>query len=134
MTKKYINPKTLFNSIQYGFSQAVVAPQGRTVYISGQVAWDSEQVIIGGTDLSQQAKQSFRNLQTAVESAGGKLMDIVSLRLYIVNYKAEDAAPVGTILREFFGTISPPASTWIGVSSLANKDFLIEIEAIAVIE
>lgn len=134
MSKKYINPESLFNSTQYGFSQIVVAPKGHTVYISGQVAWNSQQEIIGGTDLSEQARQSFRNLQIAVEAAGGGLTDIVSLRIYIVNYTTENDAPVGSVLREFFGTITPPASTWIGVSSLANKDFLIEIEAVAVIE
>jgi enamine deaminase RidA (YjgF/YER057c/UK114 family) len=134
MAKQHINPKTLYDSTKYGFSQAVVAPRGKTVYISGQVAWNSEQVIVGGSDLSRQAKQAFHNVQTATEAAGGTLTDIVLLRLYIVNYKPENATSVGTVLREFFGIQTPPASTWIGVSSLANKDFLIEIEAVAVIE
>jgi hypothetical protein len=57
-----------------------------------------------------------------------------SLRLYIVNYQAGDASPVGEALKEFFPGESPPAGTWIGVSALASEDFMIEIEAVAVVE
>jgi enamine deaminase RidA (YjgF/YER057c/UK114 family) len=60
--------------------------------------------------------------------------DVVSLRIYVVNYKPEDAVPVGEAIREFFPKDAPPASTLLGVTSLAVKDFLIEIEAIAVVE
>jgi enamine deaminase RidA (YjgF/YER057c/UK114 family) len=56
------------------------------------------------------------------------------LRIYIVDYRREQAAPIGAALREFFPREKCPASTWIGVSALAVPDFLIEIEAIAVLE
>jgi enamine deaminase RidA (YjgF/YER057c/UK114 family) len=56
------------------------------------------------------------------------------LRLYVVNYKPEDAGPVGEAIREVFPAETPPASTLVGVSSLAVTDFLIEIEAVAVVE
>lgn len=134
MPKEYINPGSLFPSLEYGFSQIVSASGKRTIYISGQVAWNSQKQLIGGTDLAQQAMQAFRNLQTAVEAAGGTLADVVALRIYMVNYKPEDAATVGSALREFFAEQRRPASTWIGVSSLANPGFLIEVEAVAVIE
>ncbi|MGH7999094.1 MAG: RidA family protein [Brasilonema sp.] len=134
MPKEYINPDSLFSSIEYGFSQIVAATGRKTIYISGQTAWDAQKQIIGGTNLAQQAKQAFRNVQTAVEAAGGTLDDVVSLRIYIVNYKPDEADAVGDALREFFPKQKRPASTWIGVSSLAVADFLIEIEAIAVLE
>jgi len=134
MPKKHINPDSLFPSLKYGFSQIVAASGGTTIYISGQTAWDSHKQIIGGTDLAQQTRQALQNVQTAIEAAGGTLTDIVSLRIYIVDYKQEQAQAVGAALRKFFPREKRPASTWIGVSALAVPDFLIEIEAIAVLE
>ncbi|KAB8318908.1 RidA family protein [Tolypothrix campylonemoides VB511288] len=134
MPKEYINPDSLFSSIEYGFSQIVAATGRKTIYISGQTAWNVHKQIIGGTNLGEQAKQALRNVQTAVEAAGGTLSDVVSLRIYIVNYNPDKADMVGDALREFFPEERRPASTWIGVSSLAVADFLIEIEAIAVLE
>ena len=134
MPKEYINPTTLFPSVPLGFSQIVSTQGGRTVYISGQTAWNAERQIVGGTNLGAQARQALRNLQTAIEEAGGTLTDVVSLRIYVVNYKRADAGLIGDAFGEFFSSERPPASTWIGVASLAVEDFLIEIEAIAVIE
>lgn len=134
MPKEHINPKTLFSSVQHGFSQIVTSQGGKTVYISGQTAWDAEKRIVGGMNLGEQTRQALRNIGTAVEAAGGTLADVAAVRIYVVNYKPEDAGPVGEAFREFFPGDGPPASTLIGVSSLAVEDFLIEIEAIAVIE
>jgi enamine deaminase RidA (YjgF/YER057c/UK114 family) len=82
----------------------------------------------------EQARQALRNVQAAVEAVGGTLADVVALRIYIVNYRPEQADAVGGALREFFPKEERPASTWIGVSALAVSDFLIEIEATAVLE
>ena len=134
MPKEHVNPKTLFPSLPHGFSQVVVASGRKTAFISGQTAWDAEKRIVGGVSLPEQARQALRNVQAAVEAAGGTLKDVVALRIYIVNYQAENAEAVGSALREFFPRENPPASTWIGVSALAVPDFLIEIEATAVLE
>ena len=134
MPKEHINPKSLFPSVQHGFSQIVTARGGKTVYISGQTAWDAEKQIIGGKNLGEQTRQALRNIRTAVEAAGGELTDVVSVRIYVVTYKPDDAGPIAEAFREFFPGDRPPASTWIGVSSLAAEDFLIEIEAIVVID
>jgi enamine deaminase RidA (YjgF/YER057c/UK114 family) len=134
MPKEHINPATLFPSLPFHFSQIVKVRGGTTVFISGQTAWDAEMQIVGGNDLGGQARQALRNVRTAVEAAGGRLADVVSLRIYVVNYKPEDAGSLGEVLGESFHGENPPASTWIGVSSLAVEDFLIEIEAIAVID
>jgi enamine deaminase RidA (YjgF/YER057c/UK114 family) len=131
--KKHINPDSLFPSLEHGFSQIVAASGGTTIHISGQTAWD-HQKHLGGRDLAQQTRQALRNLQRAIEAADGTLADIVSLRIYIVDYRQEQAEAVGGALREFFPRGKCPASTWIGVSALAVPDFLIEIEATAVLE
>ena len=134
MPKLHLNPETLFPSLPIGFSQIVVSQGGKTVYLSGQTAWDANKQIVGGTDLGEQTRQALRNIKLGVEAAGGTLADVVSLRIYLVNPKPNDTGPVGQALREFFSADKPPASTWLGVTSLARPEFLIEIEAIAVIE
>ena len=134
MPKEHINPETLSPSVPHGFSQVIATNGGKTIYISGQTAWNAEKRLVGGNSLEAQAKQALQNVRHAVEAAGGSLADVVALRLYVVNYRPADANSLGGVLREFFPGLHPPASTWIGVSSLAVADFLIEIEAVAVME
>jgi len=134
MHKETLNPPALFPSRQYGFSQIVKVSAGKTVYCSGQVAWDADQRIVGKGDLEAQTQQALKNVRTAIQTAGGTLADVVSLRIYIVHHQMPESRYISEGLKAFFPGDSPPAATWIGVYSLADKDFLIEIEAIAVIE
>ena len=134
MTKESINPPSGFRSLEHGFSQAVVTSGRRTLYVSGQTAWDSHKQLIGGTDLAGQAWQAFANLQAVVEAAGGTLADVVSLRVYVVDYKPEKAAAVGSAFRHFFSGEVKPASTWVGVAALADPGLLVEVEAAAVFD
>jgi enamine deaminase RidA (YjgF/YER057c/UK114 family) len=103
------------------------------VFISGQVAWNEKMNIVGKDNLKLQAQQSIDNIKLAIESAGGRLENIVMLRIYKVNYKKEDGPVINEILKKNFDPLSPPASTWISVQGLANEEFMIEIEAQAVI-
>jgi enamine deaminase RidA (YjgF/YER057c/UK114 family) len=132
MPKQHVNPATLFGSVPHGFSQVVIASGTKTVFISGQTAWDANKQIVGSS-LGEQTKQALQNVRLAVEAAGGNLRDIVTLRIYIVNRALSEIAVVGNALRDVFQT-NPPTSTWIGVSALAVPDFLIEVEATAVLD
>ncbi len=134
MAHQYLNPQNLFQSTQYGFSQLVVCNPGKTIYISGQVAWDADQKIGAADDLGQQTQRALENVERAVVAAGGQRTDIVSLRLYIVGAAIRATAPIRDALLHFFPADQLPTTSWIGVAALANPDFLIEIEAIAVIE
>ena len=134
MPKEYLNPNSLFSSLPHGFSQVVIATGRKLVFISGQTARDPRKNIVGGASVLEQARQAFRNLEKALETAGGTLKDVVALRIYVVDYQAESGTAVGTALREFFSSENPPASTWMGVSALAVPEFLIEIEATAVLD
>lgn len=134
MPKEYVNPDSIFPSVQHGFSQVVVASGRKMVFTSGQTAWDAQKKIVGERNLLEQARQALRNVQAAIEATGGTLKDIASLRIYIVNYEPENAQAISIALREFFSSTNPPASTWIGVSALAVPEFLIEIEATAVLD
>lgn len=132
MSKEIINPPGLFPSLPHGFSQVVVASGARTVFVSGQTAWDANKSLVGGANLAAQVQQALRNVQTAVEAASGSLADVVALRVYIVESAMHDLTPISAALREWF-PINPPASTWLGVASLARPEFLVEIEATAVL-
>jgi len=134
MSKAYINPHDLFPSQQYGFSQVVSTRGTTTVYLSGQVAWNARGEIVHPLDLGGQTRRALENVETAVRAAGGTRADIVSLRLYIVEDHIHNASSVREALLSFFPPDKLPTSTWIGVPALASPDFLIEIEAVAVLE
>ncbi len=133
MPKQYIQPPELFPSMRIGFTQVVTSPPGKLVFVSGQVGWDSEMKLVGGADLSGQARQALANLADALRAAGASASDLTMLRTYIVGYKPEYARLLAPLFDEFLGGATPPASTWVGVQALAAPDLLIEIEAIAVV-
>lgn len=134
MTRDSINPASVFRSLDHGFSQAVVASGPRTLYISGQTAWDAERCLVGDADLEAQTKRAFENVRLIVEAAGGTLANVVSVRIYIVDYRADKAAVIGSVFRSYFSGDAKPAATWIGVASLADPGFMIEVEATAVLD
>jgi enamine deaminase RidA (YjgF/YER057c/UK114 family) len=132
--KVRINPTTVFCSLDSGFSQAVAASGRRTLYVSGQTAWDAGRRLLGGADLGAQIRQALKNLREVLRAAGGTLADVVSVRIYIVNYTPDKAPAIGAVFREFFPAESAPAATWVGVSALADPGFLVELEATAVLD
>jgi enamine deaminase RidA (YjgF/YER057c/UK114 family) len=134
MPKKYLNPTSLFPSQQYGFSQGVSSRGGTMIFLSGQVAWDENQQIVGHNDLRAQTWQTLKNMDIAMQAAGGTLADVVSMRIFIVEEMLDQGHHISEALKAHFSEAQAPATTWIGVRSLADKEFLIEIEAIAVIE
>jgi len=134
MTRRQVSPTSVFRSMDHGFPQAVAATGRTTLYVSGQVAWDAERRLVGGHDLVAQARQAFSNLRSVVEAAGATLSDVVSLRIYVVDYTPESAAAVGGTFREHFAADAAPATTWVGVATLADPAFLIEVEATAVFD
>jgi len=133
MTTERRNPDELFNSIQYGFSQAVTATGTRIVSVSGQVAWDADENLIGGGDLAVQAANAPDNLRAALHSADAGVGDVVSLRNYVVDYDPGEAAAISRALKAFFPAGNEPAATWLGVAALASPDLRVEIEAMAVV-
>jgi enamine deaminase RidA (YjgF/YER057c/UK114 family) len=129
---KRINPKELLTS--RGYTQVVTAEGGRTVYISGQVAANAKGEIVGKGDLKAQTTQVFENLKAALAAAGAGPKDVVKMTMFVANFKgAEDIAVVRDIRGAFFAGVEPPASTFLGVSALANPDWMIEVEMIAVV-
>lgn len=132
MPRQAHNPIKLFDSVQYGFSQITVGEGSRIVTISGQVGWDETGRMAGDGSFRTQTMKAFENLQVAMETVGGTLDDILSLRIYIHHMMIHETAPIREGLQTFFPD-SPPTATWLAVPALANPDFLIEIEAMAIL-
>jgi enamine deaminase RidA (YjgF/YER057c/UK114 family) len=126
---RYINPPALVKP--NGYTHVVVAPDARTVYIAGQVAFDSTGQLIGGTDFRAQAQQVFQNLSRALARVGGSLDDMVKTTTYITDLK--HVAALRELRAKYLDAARPPANTLLVVSSLARPDLLIEIEGIAVL-
>jgi 2-iminobutanoate/2-iminopropanoate deaminase len=102
---------------------------GNTIYVSGQIAYDSNGKLVGEGDMKAQTRQVFDNLKSILESAGSSLKDIVKINTYITDgSKFMDMLAVRS---EIFGD-DPPASTAVVVAALAFPALLIEVEAIAI--
>jgi 2-iminobutanoate/2-iminopropanoate deaminase len=103
---------------------------GQLLYISGQVARDTEGNVVGKGDMRAQARQVFQNLRQVLQAAGGDLKDLMKITTYITNI--EDFPALAEVRSAVFqGEL--PASTLIVVKGLFNPDFLIEVEGVAAI-
>jgi 2-iminobutanoate/2-iminopropanoate deaminase len=113
------------------YSQAVKVEGAQTLlYIAGQVDYDAEGKCAHPGDFAAQAKAALAMLKAQVEAGGGTMASIVKVNTYVTDMRYR--ADYGPIRSEFFGSKMPP-HTLVGVASLAAPEFLIEIEAIAVL-
>ena len=82
MTKSAINPSTVFNSLQYGFSQGLVVTGQRRVMLSGQVGVNAqEQTVSGG--MREQTEAALDNIELVLAEAGGTIDQVIMLRIFI---------------------------------------------------
>lgn len=125
-SKSYSNPETI--SQPRGFSHVVKV--GETAYIAGQVSAARDGSVVGKGDPEAQVRQIWHNIEAAVKSVGGTLQDVVKTTTYVTNIQYGDA--VRKVRQELFPT-QAPTSTLLVVSGLASPDYMVEIEAIAVI-
>jgi len=110
----------------------VVTGPAKTIYIGGQDAVDASGAIVGKGDIKRQTEQVLANLETAVKAAGGGLEDIVKWNLYVVS--GQPLQKGFEAFQQFWGRRpNPPAISMMFVSALANPDFLIEMDTIAVV-
>ena len=120
--KEYLEPNE-------GFSQTVVVKTGnfKTLYISGQIG--------DGANLEAQTIATFQNLEKQLANSNATFKDVVKMNTYIVNFNPEVDLPIfRKVRKQFLGNENYPASTLVGVESLGRKEWLIEIEAIVVVE
>ena len=131
MQRKTINPPTVFNSLQYGFSQAMEVREGRRILLSGQVGVDADERTVG-PGIAEQTATALDHIEKVLAAAEGDLSHVIMLRLYIVESARDQQEPIAAALRERFPD-NPPPSSWIIVSGLSLPEWLIEIEAEALI-
>jgi enamine deaminase RidA (YjgF/YER057c/UK114 family) len=111
-----------------GWSHRVVAPAGRTLYVSGLGPLDSNGDVADKDDLGAQALVTFNKIRRTVEEAGASSSDVVKEHIYVVELSAEKMAIVRDAAQEVFGDSYAPAITAVGVTSLGHPDMLIEVD------
>jgi enamine deaminase RidA (YjgF/YER057c/UK114 family) len=115
----------------------VALTQGtRTVYLAGQVSWDTEGNLVGRDDVAAQAEQAYLNIAAALDSVGATVADLAKVTVYVVDLdetKAEQFVAGRERAAATLGVEFQQPSTWIGVTSLAAPGFLVEVDAIAVL-
>jgi enamine deaminase RidA (YjgF/YER057c/UK114 family) len=129
--RTHIRPEGMSNAPTY--SHGVSAGAGTTVYISGQIAVDADGRTVGVGDLAAQTDQVMKNLGTVLEAAGATFADVVKITTFVVDYEPAHRPIIAEVRGRYLPVDNPPASTLLGVTALAAPDYLIEIEATAVI-
>jgi enamine deaminase RidA (YjgF/YER057c/UK114 family) len=113
------------------FSQAIATEaRGRLVFISGMTSKRADGSIAGKADIEAQTRQMCENVKAAVEAAGGTVADICRVDVYVRSMA--DFEVIHRVRREYFPD-PPPASTMVAVSGFTHPDYLIEMNAIAVV-
>lgn len=113
------------------FSQATtIEARGKLVFVSGMTARQPDGTIAGIGDIETQTRQVCENIKSAVEAAGGTLGDVCRVDVYVRNMEHFDA--IHKVRREYFAP-PLPASTMVEVTKMVSPDYLIEINAIAVV-
>lgn len=126
---RFINPPTLADPP--GFTHLVETRGGRTIYIAGQVALDSSGNLVGAGDIETQAEQVFENLKLALAAVGADFDNVVKLNVFLSDFS--EVSALRGVRDRFVNLQQPPASTAVAVKRLFREEFLIEIDAIAVI-
>jgi len=126
MALERLQPAGLASSSLY----SPVVKAGNTVYVAGQVARDEQGQIVARGDFRGQAHQVFANLQKALAAAGGSLKDLAKIAIYVTDPRYRD--PLREVQEQYLAG-ALPASTLLVVAALADPDYLIEIDAVAVL-
>lgn len=134
MKRQNIQPDALAQRVVNGqtlYSHVVVVEGGRrTIFIAGQVPRDKDGKTVGKGDMGAQIKQVGENITAALKAAGASLADVVKTTTYVTDmtefFKHTD------VRMKYFGAL--PTSTTVEVRKLADPDFLVEIEAMAIVD
>jgi enamine deaminase RidA (YjgF/YER057c/UK114 family) len=132
MKIEFLNPPELGPT--FGWTHAVSATGGKTIYVSGQVGVNERGEVVGKGDLRAQTEQAFRNIAVALAAAGATFADVVMTKLYVVGLRPEHIPIIREVRGRYVSADKPPASTLVGVSALVGPDWLIEIDAVAVVD
>jgi enamine deaminase RidA (YjgF/YER057c/UK114 family) len=131
VTLEFINPEGL--SVPESYTHVVAAAGSRLVFIAGQVADDVQGNLVGRGDVAAQARQAFSNVGRSLVAAGARPEQVAKLTIYVVDHRPELLPVISEARIEIFGD-HKPADALVGVAALAEPGYLIEVEAIAVVD
>jgi enamine deaminase RidA (YjgF/YER057c/UK114 family) len=131
MTLELINPEERPTPASY--TQVIVATGSRLVFVAGQVADDAQGNLVGPGDLAAQARQAFANVGRSLAAAGAGPEQVTKITIYVVDHRPEYLPDISEGRIAAFGD-HKPADTLVGVETLAEPGYLIEVEAIAVVD
>ena len=131
MTLEPINPADLPTPTTY--SHVVVATGSRLVFVAGQEPEDEHGNLVGPGDLAAQARQVFANVGRALAAGGARPDQVTMIRIYVAGYRREHLPVIEEGRVALFGD-HKPADTLVGVAALFRPEYLIEVDAIAVID
>lgn len=132
MPIEFTNPSQLCPT--FGWTHVASYTGGKTIQISGQVGINEKGEVVGRGDLKAQTEQAFKNIEIALASVGATFKDVVKTSLFVVGLKPEYVPIIREVRSRYVWSEHPPVSTLVGVSALVGPDWLIEIEATAVID
>jgi enamine deaminase RidA (YjgF/YER057c/UK114 family) len=130
MKRRNLNPKALFDP---RFFTHTVAVEGAAtlVFVSGQVSYDRDGIVVGKGDMRVQAEQVFASLANNLKAAGATWLDVVKMNGYMVGMKPESVNQYREVRARYLDPAAMPASTLVGVERLVHDDLLLEVEVIA---
>lgn len=129
---QHLNPDGLHKNPAYSQAIAVTGQVTTTLYVGGQNAVDASGKIVGKGDIQAQTELALRNIETALAAGGAKLAHVVKWTVYVV--QGQPVAPGFEAFQRVWGNrANPPTVTVIFVAGLAHPDFLVEVDAIAVV-
>lgn len=128
---QHLNPEELHKNPAY--TQAVaVSGNTTTIYVGGQNAVDASGNIVGKGDIQEQTEKALKNLETALRAGGAELQHVVKWNVYILHGQSAQAG-FEAFQKVWGQRPNPPAITTVFVPALAHPDFLVEIDAVAVV-
>jgi enamine deaminase RidA (YjgF/YER057c/UK114 family) len=130
MALEIIQPDGLDRPATYSH---VIAATGRLVFVAGQMSDDSDGNLMFPGDLAAQARQVFANLGRALAAAGARPDQVVKITIYVVDHRREYLPVIEAARVELFGD-HKPTDVLLGVATLAAPGYLIEVDAIAVVD
>jgi len=126
------NPPNVFTSPSYSHVASVTG--GRTIHVSGQVAFDVEGNVVGKGDMRAQVRQVYENVAASLAAAGATFADVVKVNTYVVGLNPGVVAAIREARAPFMPRSRMPASTMVATPALIHPDLLIEVEVIACVD
>ena len=125
------NPPSGWPQLGRAFNHGIVEPEGRTLRMTGQMAWDGEGRLVGAGDCETQIRQCFDNVERILAAVGGRFEDLVSLTIYFLN--PADLPAIQKVRAETLAPEIAPASILIQTPGLVAPELLVELVPVAIV-